>query len=204
VFAEPDGVSTFAARSSPERTSHSAVNASTLTFTSISSKANSGAGGRFTRGAWSPRRENLSESARLSNLVHGSKQKPQHGSKRRATLMIYAAGLSGLNGKFAPILVAICFDRWQRAPKMMRSGSLPYWAKDEKLSYSTFNARAHADRADLHRAASAPARSAISAASGSAALAPQSSRHRRPTYWRSIGSYCPCELSSVPHTLCEP
>jgi putative SOS response-associated peptidase YedK len=30
----------------------------------------------------------------------------------------------------------------KRVPKMMRWGLLPHWAKDEKLSFSTFNARA--------------------------------------------------------------
>src|SRR5580704_7823319 len=29
-----------------------------------------------------------------------------------------------------------------RTPKMMRWGLLPHWAKDEKIAYSTFNARA--------------------------------------------------------------
>lgn len=40
-----------------------------------------------------------------------------------------------------PMLVAIRSVDGQRVPKMMRWGLLPYWAKDEKLSYSTFNAR---------------------------------------------------------------
>jgi putative SOS response-associated peptidase YedK len=40
-----------------------------------------------------------------------------------------------------PMLVAIRSENGKRAPKMMRWGLLPYWAKDEKLSYSTFNAR---------------------------------------------------------------
>jgi putative SOS response-associated peptidase YedK len=42
----------------------------------------------------------------------------------------------------APMLVAIRTDDGKRIPKMMRWGLLPHWAKNEKLSYSTFNARA--------------------------------------------------------------
>jgi putative SOS response-associated peptidase YedK len=41
----------------------------------------------------------------------------------------------------SPMLVAIRTIDGQRIPKMMRWGLLPHWAKDEKLSYSTFNAR---------------------------------------------------------------
>ena len=41
----------------------------------------------------------------------------------------------------APMLVAIRSDDGKRIPKMMRWGLLPHWAKDEKISYSTFNAR---------------------------------------------------------------
>jgi putative SOS response-associated peptidase YedK len=41
----------------------------------------------------------------------------------------------------APMLVAIRSVDGQRVPKMMRWGLLPHWAKDEKISYSTFNAR---------------------------------------------------------------
>jgi putative SOS response-associated peptidase YedK len=41
-----------------------------------------------------------------------------------------------------PMLVAIRSESGKRIPKMMRWGLLPHWAKDEKLSYSTFNARA--------------------------------------------------------------
>lgn len=40
-----------------------------------------------------------------------------------------------------PMLVAIRSESGKRVPKMMRWGLLPYWAKDEKLSYTTFNAR---------------------------------------------------------------
>jgi putative SOS response-associated peptidase YedK len=40
-----------------------------------------------------------------------------------------------------PTLVAIRSVDSERVPRMMRWGLLPYWAKDEKLSYSTFNAR---------------------------------------------------------------
>jgi putative SOS response-associated peptidase YedK len=40
-----------------------------------------------------------------------------------------------------PMLVAIRSEDGKRIPKMMRWGLLPHWAKDEKLSYSTFNAR---------------------------------------------------------------
>jgi putative SOS response-associated peptidase YedK len=41
----------------------------------------------------------------------------------------------------APMLVAIRSEDGKRIPKMMRWGLLPHWAKDEKLSYSTFNAQ---------------------------------------------------------------
>jgi putative SOS response-associated peptidase YedK len=41
----------------------------------------------------------------------------------------------------APMLVAIRSEEGKRIPKMMRWGFLPHWAKDEKISYSTFNAR---------------------------------------------------------------
>jgi putative SOS response-associated peptidase YedK len=41
----------------------------------------------------------------------------------------------------APMLVAIRSEDGKRIPKMMRWGLLPRWAKDEKLSHSTFNAR---------------------------------------------------------------
>jgi putative SOS response-associated peptidase YedK len=41
-----------------------------------------------------------------------------------------------------PMLVAIRSEDGKRIPRMMRWGLLPHWAKDEKLSYSTFNARA--------------------------------------------------------------
>jgi|SRR5271154_5669021 len=41
----------------------------------------------------------------------------------------------------APMLVAIRSIDGKRVPKMMRWGLLPHWAKDEKLSYTTFNAR---------------------------------------------------------------
>jgi putative SOS response-associated peptidase YedK len=40
-----------------------------------------------------------------------------------------------------PMLVAIRSENGKRIPKMMRWGLLPFWAKDEKLSYTTFNAR---------------------------------------------------------------
>jgi putative SOS response-associated peptidase YedK len=41
-----------------------------------------------------------------------------------------------------PMLVAIRSEDGKRVPRLMRWGLLPHWAKDEKLSYSTFNARA--------------------------------------------------------------
>lgn len=40
-----------------------------------------------------------------------------------------------------PMLVAIRSEDGKRVGKMMRWGLLPHWAKDDKLSYSTFNAR---------------------------------------------------------------
>lgn len=40
-----------------------------------------------------------------------------------------------------PMLVAIRSQDGKRVPKMMRWGLLPHWAKDEKIAYSTFNAR---------------------------------------------------------------
>jgi putative SOS response-associated peptidase YedK len=42
----------------------------------------------------------------------------------------------------APMLVALRSMDGKRTPKMMRWGLLPHWAKDEKIAYSTFNARA--------------------------------------------------------------
>jgi putative SOS response-associated peptidase YedK len=41
----------------------------------------------------------------------------------------------------SPMLVAIRNVEGQRVPKMMKWGLVPSWAKDEKLAYSTFNAR---------------------------------------------------------------
>lgn len=41
----------------------------------------------------------------------------------------------------APMLVAIRTEDGKRVPRMMRWGLLPHWAKDEKLAYTTFNAR---------------------------------------------------------------
>ena len=38
-----------------------------------------------------------------------------------------------------PMLVAIRSEDGKRMPRMMRWGLVPHWAKDEKLSYSTFN-----------------------------------------------------------------
>jgi putative SOS response-associated peptidase YedK len=40
-----------------------------------------------------------------------------------------------------PMLVAIRSVDGQRIPRMMKWGLIPYWAKDDKLAYSTFNAR---------------------------------------------------------------
>lgn len=40
-----------------------------------------------------------------------------------------------------PMLVAIRSVAGERIPRMMRWGLLPSWAKDKRLSYSTFNAR---------------------------------------------------------------
>ena len=42
----------------------------------------------------------------------------------------------------APMLVAIRSIDGERIPKMMKWGLIPHWAKDDKLQYSTFNARA--------------------------------------------------------------
>ena len=42
----------------------------------------------------------------------------------------------------APMLVAIRAIDGERVPKMMKWGLIPHWAKDVKLQYSTFNARA--------------------------------------------------------------
>jgi putative SOS response-associated peptidase YedK len=41
-----------------------------------------------------------------------------------------------------PMLVAIRSMDGKRIPKMMKWGLVPHWAKDDKLQYSTFNARA--------------------------------------------------------------
>src|SRR4029077_15300793 len=40
-----------------------------------------------------------------------------------------------------PMLVAIRSVDGERVPKMMKWGLIPHWAKDDKLQYSTFNAR---------------------------------------------------------------
>jgi putative SOS response-associated peptidase YedK len=40
------------------------------------------------------------------------------------------------------MLVAVRSEDGKRIPKMMKWGLLPHWAKDEKIAYSTFNARA--------------------------------------------------------------
>ena len=40
-----------------------------------------------------------------------------------------------------PMLVAIRSVDGKRTPKMMKWGLIPHWAKDDKLQYSTFNAR---------------------------------------------------------------
>ena len=42
----------------------------------------------------------------------------------------------------APMLVAIRSVNGERVPKMMKWGLIPHWTKDDKLQYSTFNARA--------------------------------------------------------------
>jgi putative SOS response-associated peptidase YedK len=42
----------------------------------------------------------------------------------------------------APMLVAIRSVNGERVPKMMKWGLIPHWVKDDKLQYSTFNARA--------------------------------------------------------------
>ncbi|HEY7231584.1 MAG TPA: SOS response-associated peptidase [Pseudolabrys sp.] len=41
-----------------------------------------------------------------------------------------------------PMLVAIRSVEGERVPKMMKWGLVPHWARDDKLQYSTFNARA--------------------------------------------------------------
>jgi putative SOS response-associated peptidase YedK len=41
-----------------------------------------------------------------------------------------------------PMLVAIRSVDGKRVPKMMKWGLIPHWAKDDKLQFSTFNARA--------------------------------------------------------------
>jgi putative SOS response-associated peptidase YedK len=50
----------------------------------------------------------------------------------------------------APMLVAIRSVNGERVPKMMKWGLVPQWAKDDKLQYSTFNARAENLRPNLH------------------------------------------------------
>jgi len=40
-----------------------------------------------------------------------------------------------------PMLVAIRSQEGKRVPKMMKWGLIPHWSKDDKLQYSTFNAR---------------------------------------------------------------
>jgi putative SOS response-associated peptidase YedK len=41
----------------------------------------------------------------------------------------------------SPMLVAIRSVDGKRTPKMMKWGLVPHWAKDDKMQYSTFNAR---------------------------------------------------------------
>jgi putative SOS response-associated peptidase YedK len=41
----------------------------------------------------------------------------------------------------APMLVAIRSENGKRIPKMMKWGLIPHWSQDDKLQYSTFNAR---------------------------------------------------------------
>ena len=41
-----------------------------------------------------------------------------------------------------PMLVAIRSVDGKRVPRMMKWGLIPHWAKDDKLQFSTFNARA--------------------------------------------------------------
>ena len=40
-----------------------------------------------------------------------------------------------------PMLVAIRSQDGKRVPKMMKWGLIPHWSKDDKLQYSTFDAR---------------------------------------------------------------
>lgn len=40
------------------------------------------------------------------------------------------------------MLTAVRDDAGRRVPRMMRWGLVPHWAKDQKIAYSTFNARA--------------------------------------------------------------
>jgi putative SOS response-associated peptidase YedK len=42
----------------------------------------------------------------------------------------------------APMLVAIRSVDGKRMPRMLKWGLIPHWAKDEKIQYSTHNARA--------------------------------------------------------------
>jgi putative SOS response-associated peptidase YedK len=46
-----------------------------------------------------------------------------------------------------PMLVAIRSEDGKRIPKMMKWGLIPHWSKDDKLQYSTFNARSEDFRA---------------------------------------------------------
>jgi putative SOS response-associated peptidase YedK len=49
-----------------------------------------------------------------------------------------------------PMLVAIHSEDGKRVPKMMKWGLIPHWSKDDKLQYSTFNARSE-DLEQSHR-----------------------------------------------------
>ena len=46
----------------------------------------------------------------------------------------------------APTLVVIQSVDGECVPKMMKWGLIPHWAKDDKLAYSTFNARSESSR----------------------------------------------------------
>jgi putative SOS response-associated peptidase YedK len=48
-----------------------------------------------------------------------------------------------------PMLVAIRSVDGARVPKMMKRGLIPYWPKDNKLQYTTFNARSEDFRTNL-------------------------------------------------------
>jgi putative SOS response-associated peptidase YedK len=88
----------------------------------------------------------------------------------------------------APMLVAIRSVNGERLPKMMKWGLIPHWAKDDKLQYSTFNARAEEFTTkpafrDAWTAASDASSSLTASTSGKSSIQKESSNSPTPSPW---------------------